>query len=77
MPIALVRSYLAMLPRLAAEETLDASTAVALGSGALKAARQVSDKLLRTARAGAKPRGAKPSPAMLAQMGIGVVHSNG
>ena len=77
MPIAMVRSYLAMLPRLAAEETLDASTAVALGSGTLKDSRQVSDKLLRTARAGAKRRGSKPSPAMLAQMGIAVVHGDG
>ena len=62
-----------MMPRLAAEETLDASTAVALGSGTLKNSKSVSDNLLRAARAGAKRRGPKPSPAMLAAMGIAVV----
>ena len=77
MPIALVRSYLAMLPRLVAEETLDAAKAVALGSGTLEDARGIQAGLLRVARAGAKPRGVKPSPAMLAQMGIAVVHGNG
>ena len=73
----MVRSYLAMIPRLAAEETLDASTAVALGSGTLKDARSVQDGLLRVAGAGRRRRAVAPSPAALAAMGIGVMKADG
>ena len=76
-PVAMVRSYLAMIPRLAAEETLDASTSVALGSGTLKDAQRVQDDLLRAARAGRKVARVKPSPAALAMMGIKVERANG
>ncbi len=75
--MATIRALMQMIPRLSAEETLDASTAVALGSGTLKDARRVSDGLMRTARAGARQRGPAPSPATLAAMGIGVVIGNG
>ena len=71
----MVRSYLAMIPRLAAEETLDASTSVALGSGTLKDAARVQDGLLRVAGAGR--RRPAPSPGALAAMGIGVMKPNG
>ncbi len=76
-PVVMVRSYLAMIPRLAAEETLDASTSVALGSGTLKDARSVQDGLLRVAGAGRRRRAPAPSPGALAAMGIGVMKPNG
>ncbi len=76
MPMALVRAYLAMLPRLTAEETLAASTAVALGSGTLKNPDQVEGALMRVVRGDRKPAARVRDPAALAAMGIGVV-SNG
>ena len=61
-----------MLPRLTAEETLAASTAVALGSGMYKKGdpRRIRAALER--RAAIRPRAAKVDYALLAAMGIGV-----
>ena len=64
-----------MMPRLEAEEAIDASRVVALGSGSLKpaAARQALRQLERQAQPpGSRPPAAKANPAMLAGMGIGV-----
>ncbi len=73
----MVRSYLAMLPRLSAEETLDASTSVALGSGTLKNAKRVEGNLRRAARAGMPARKIPLDPGALADMGIGMVTADG
>ncbi len=75
-PVGIVRAYHKMLPRLMAEETLDASTAVALGSGTLKDPDRVEGALMRAVRGGRKPPARLRDPAALAAMGIGVV-SNG
>ena len=77
MPIPFIQSFLAMMPRLAAEEMLDASTAVALGSGTLKDAAGVTARLLRATGDEQQRRAPAPSPAALAAMGIEVVKSNG
>ena len=76
MPIALVRSYLALMPRPAAEETLDAATAVSLGTGAGPAVERVRRNLMRVAAG--KPRRAvrQPHPHALAAMGIKAVKSD-
>lgn len=60
-----------MIPRIQASETLDAATAVALGSGVLKKgdAHRITSSLER--RAG-QSRVGKANPALLAAMGIGV-----
>lgn len=71
-PVRLVRAYLHMLPRLAAEETLDASTAVGLGTGSLKDARTVTRDLMRLAGGTPATARERPSPAALAEMGIKV-----
>lgn len=61
-----------MLPRLAAEETLAASTAVALGSGTYKTgdAQRIRAGLER--QAGASRRTPRVSYAVLHTMGIGI-----
>lgn len=61
-----------MLPRLVAEETLAASTAVALGSGTYKTgdAQRIRAGLER--QAGASRRAPQVSYAVLSMMGIGV-----
>ncbi len=71
--MGIVRAYYKMLPRLTAEETLDASTAVALGSGTLKDASQVEGALMRAVRGDAKPPVRVRDPAALALIGINVV----
>lgn len=76
-PLWLVRAYLAMLPRLTAEESLQAAERTAMGSGALKksAYQSVHRRWVRAAAHGmtrpVRPRGAV-DPAALAAMGIGV-----
>lgn len=73
----MVRSYLAMIPRLSAEETLDASTAVALGSGTLKDMKRVQGDLLRAA-SGPQRRSSTPfNRDAMASMGLAVVKHNG
>lgn len=64
-----------MMPRLQAEEAIDASRVVALGSGTLK--QGVAGQMLRGLERQAGPPGSRPpavkaDPAMLAAMGIGV-----
>ncbi len=71
--MGIVRAYHKMLPRLMAEETLDVSTAVALGSGTLKDADQVEGALMRAVRGDRKPAARVRDPAALAAIGIGVV----
>jgi hypothetical protein len=61
-----------MLPRLAAEETLDASTAVGLGTGSYKDGKAVTRNLMKVASAGRSPRRSTASPAALEMMGIKV-----
>lgn len=65
-----------MLPRLQAEETLEAVTAAALGSGAMKPqeARRLTAALTRRARGHAGPRTADPR--VLAAMGIACVRED-
>lgn len=79
-PMWSVRSALRMIPRLEAEESLQAATRTAVGSGTLtkhdssRIQRQWAD-ISRTAAA----RVRRPSPGQLADMGIAVeeVPSNG
>lgn len=75
--MVMVRSYLAMLPRLSAEETLDAATAAALGGGTLKDASKV-HRALQLAIDGPTPPRAQPlNRAAMASMGLGVVTPDG
>lgn len=62
-----------MLPRLAAEETLNAVTATAMGSGTMKEseARRAHADLARTASARRPPQA---DPRVLSLMGIAVEH---
>lgn len=75
MPIALVRSYNAMLPRLQAEEHLAQMEAMTIGSGQAKPdeARARVTELEREALGGHRPRAkARPTADGLAALGIGV-----
>lgn len=66
-----MRAYLTMLPRLRAEEMLEASNAMALGSGALRpmeAARLRRELMRQTGGRSAVPA----TPMALAAMGIAV-----
>lgn len=73
-PGALVRAFMAMLPRLDAEEALGRASVQALGSGSMKKrdAMKLERQLRRAANGGASVRAARPSTAQLAMMGIGV-----
>lgn len=73
-PGALVRAYVAMLPRLEAQEQLAAISAAALGSGHVKTndARRAIAKLERQAQGGRR-KAVKATPQVLAGMGIAVV----
>lgn len=73
MPIAMVSAYAAMLPRLEAEETLNAWGTGSLAAGRVKPAeaRRLRAQLQRAADAGQKPA-AQASPQALAMMGIAV-----
>lgn len=74
-PIALVRAFIRMLPRLDAEEQIAASSVHALGSGAMeKKDRERMLAALRKAAGGKRARAKKASVAELAVMGIGVSH---
>ncbi len=66
-----------MLPCLAAEDVLDASTAAGLGSGMMKNAGRIIANLQQVSRGGGKARRGHASPAALAAMGIAVVSANG
>ena len=73
-PIALLRSYAEVLPRLQAEETLDRAASVALGSGTMKKGQAASmrQRLERQIRGPQwRPKPARPD--QLAAMGIRVV----
>ena len=76
-PIAMVRAYAAMMPRLQAQETLDAARSVSLGAGTLKDAdrRQLVHRLeLQAHPPGTGRRRAAPAdPRALAMMGISVI----
>lgn len=64
-----------MLPRLQAEEQLDAIRAGALAFGSYKpdTQRDMMDRLHKAATGGERRRARKPKPAMLGEMGIGMV----
>ena len=68
-----MRAYIEMLPRLQAEEKLTAVTAMALGTGAIdkKDARRIASEWEGQAGIVRKKVRPRPSPEMLAQMGIG------
>lgn len=72
-PFALVRACVAMLPRLKAEESLRATREIAVGSGSLERhdSRRIVDGWVKDANR--VPTGPKqrPTPEMLAAMGIG------
>lgn len=74
-PVAMVRAYLTMLPRLQAEEAVAAAEAAALGAGLLKPAdrRRILARLERQAAGGASSPAAPADPAILAAIGIAVV----
>ncbi len=59
-----------MLPRLVAEELLDAATATGLGSGSIKDAEKVTRNLMDTARGEKRRRRAQLTEAAAALMGI-------
>ncbi len=63
-----------MLPRLAAEDMLDSSTSVALGTGSIKDAKGVTRNLMKQAQGNTRPRRGTLSEGALAAMGIGVEH---
>lgn len=74
MPIALVHAFVAMLPRLEAEEQLTRIEAAQLGGGlveAKEAARRVGE-LERAALGDARRKALPPSGDALAAIGIGV-----
>ena len=77
MPVGLVRAYIKMLPRLHAEDMLDQGTAVGLGTGSLKDAKEVARNLMSMAQGETRPRRSGPSPAALAMMGIKVESAHG
>jgi hypothetical protein len=54
-----------MLPRLEAEESIRAANVVAVGTGALKNPRQISDEWERRARAGQESPATPPRPPAL------------
>lgn len=64
-----------MLPRLQAEEQLDAVRAGALAAGAYEkdVQRTLLDRLHAAATGGGRQRARRPQPAMLGAMGIGLV----
>lgn len=64
-----------MLPRLQAEEQLDAVRAGALAAGSYEkdTQREMFDRLHKAAAGGKRQRGRKAKPAMLGAMGIGMV----
>ena len=67
-----MRSYVQMLPRLAAENILDAATASGLGTGSFKDADRVMRNLMDTARGETGRRRAPLTEAAAALMGIKV-----
>lgn len=64
-----------MLPRLQAEEQLDAVRTAALAAGAYEkdTQREMFDRLHKAAAGGVRKRARKARPAMLGAMGIGMV----
>lgn len=64
-----------MLPRLQAEEQLDAVRTGALAAGSYErdTQREMFDRLHKAAAGGARRRGARPKPRQLENMGIGMV----
>jgi hypothetical protein len=71
MPLAVIRAFVAMLPRLEAEEALKTAQRVSVGTGATKNGRAVIRGWERAARGG-RSRAVKPTPDQLADLGIGV-----
>jgi hypothetical protein len=68
MPLAVIRAFVAMLPRLEAEEALKTAQRV---TGATKTGWAVIRGWERAARGG-RSRAVKPTPDQLADLGIGV-----
>ena len=69
-PIGLVRAYVRMLPRLAAEDVLDAATAMGLGTGSFKDTERVTRNLMDVARGETRRRRAPLTEHAAALMGI-------
>jgi hypothetical protein len=67
-----VRAYVKMLPRLAAEDMLDAATTTGLGTGSLEDAETVTRNLMDLASGEARRRAAPLTEAGAALMGIKV-----
>ena len=71
-PVGLVRAYIRMLPRLAAEQILDAATSAGLGAGSMSDAEGVTRKLMDQASGETTRRRAPLTEAAAAIMGISI-----